>query len=120
MVRLEIVGNVSLEEDLMDSLKEANLDFYYTSFSQVKGKGEQGQKRSDGIWPEENFLMIAYLGLEEARKICKVVYDVKCRFPKEGLNVFMVEAMQLDEPDRVREAQRKANQSLLELEEERD
>lgn len=114
MVRLEIVSNISLEDELFNALEEASINFYYTKLSGVKGKGDQGERQADSIWPQENFLLIAYLEEAEADKIIEIVYDVKCNFPKEGINVYKVTSIPMEEPERVKIAQENAKKTLLE------
>jgi hypothetical protein len=45
----------------------------------------------DGIWPEENFLLIVYTEDDMAEKIISVVRDLKIDFPDEGIKIFEID-----------------------------
>ena len=57
----------------------------------VYGKGRTNPKMGDGIWPEENFLLIVYTEDDMAEKIISVVRDLKIDFPDEGIKIFEID-----------------------------
>ena len=88
MMRIEIVANHSVEENILEALKDGGVGKYYTKYSNVFGVGSSGPRMGDAVWPEENFAMIIWCEEEEARGIERAVADVKIHFPDEGIKVF--------------------------------
>ena len=88
MMRIEIVANHSVEENILESLKDKGVGKYYTKYSNIYGVGSSGPRMGDAIWPEENFAMVIWCEEEEARGIEQAVADVKKHFPDEGIKVF--------------------------------
>ncbi|GHT79618.1 hypothetical protein FACS1894130_08850 [Spirochaetia bacterium] len=88
MIRLEIVANHSVEEDLLEAFKDAGVGKFYTRYDNVSGVGTSGPRMGDAIWPEVNFSLIIWCELDEARGIAKAVAGVKKHFPDEGIKLF--------------------------------
>jgi len=88
MKRIEIIGNRSIEEDLLDRFQKNNVANYYTKIPVVHGIGSSGQRMGDHIWPEENFMIIIYCSEEEADIIQKSIEEIKEYFHDEGLKMF--------------------------------
>ena len=88
MIRLEIVANHSVEENILDALKDSGVGKYYTKYPGIIGVGTSGPRMGDAIWPEENFAMIIWCDEEEARLIEQAVDGVKKHFPDEGIKLF--------------------------------
>ncbi len=91
MKKLEIIANKSVEEDLFDRFERRGLKPRYTEIPVVYGEGRTNPKKGDGIWPEENFLLIIYTEDDMAEKIISVVRDLKIDFPDEGIKIFEIE-----------------------------
>ena len=91
MKKLEIIANKSVEEDLFDRFERNGLNPRYTEIPVVYGKGRTNPKMGDGIWPEENFLLIIYTEDDMAEKIISVVRDLKIDFPDEGIKIFEID-----------------------------
>ena len=91
MKKLEIIANKSVEEDLFDRFERRGLKPRYTEIPVVYGEGRTNSKKGDGIWPEENFLLIIYTEDDMAEKIISVVRDLKIDFPDEGIKIFEIE-----------------------------
>lgn len=91
MVRVEIIANKSVQEDLIDVLEAAVPGIYYTIFPEVRGKGRQGTRKGDDIWPELNCMVLVFCGKETAERIEKAVCHVKDAFPREGIKLFLSE-----------------------------
>ena len=89
-LRVEIIGNRSIQEDLFEALDKSKIESCYTMITEALGDGRSGPKQGDSIWPEENFILIIYCDKKAALKIRKVVDDVKEHFPSEGLKMFTV------------------------------
>ena len=88
MIRLEIIANHSVEENILDALKYEDVGKYYTKYPDIYGVGSSGPRMGDAVWPEVNFAMIIWCEEEEARGIEKAVTFVKKRFPDEGIKLF--------------------------------
>ena len=88
MIRVEIIANHSVEENILDALKYEGVGKYYTKFPSIFGVGTSGPRMGDAIWPEENFAMVIWCDEEEARGIQRAVEFVKNKFPDEGIKLF--------------------------------
>jgi len=88
MIRIEIIANHSVEENILDALKFEGVGKYYTRFPSIFGVGSAGPRMGDAIWPEENFALVIWCEEEEARKVQNAVNFVKERFPDEGIKLF--------------------------------
>ena len=87
-MRLEIIANHSVEENILESLKDHAVGKYYTLFPNVNGVGKCGPRMGDSIWPEQNFALVIWCEKEEAAEIQKAVTEVKEKYPDEGIKVF--------------------------------
>ena len=96
MIRVEIIANQSVEDDIKENLHGYLPDLEYTVIPGVQGKGKSSSKLGDATWPELNFLLFSYVDEETAKKIKTVIDAVKKKFPKEGINVFFTEALEFN------------------------
>lgn len=90
MRRVELIANRSVEEDLMDAFASAGVFKKYTKFPVVHGVGSSGPRMGDGVWPEENFVLLCYCDDGEASRIAETVAGVKVHFPDEGIKLFVM------------------------------
>jgi hypothetical protein len=88
MYRIEIIANRSVEENLLDALKDEGAGKFYTKYPNALGVGASGPRMGDAIWPEENFVMVVWCEEDEARAIARAVARVKEHFPGEGVKLF--------------------------------
>ena len=88
MMRLEIIANHSVEENIHEALKFEGVGKCYTKFPGIIGVGSSGPRMGDSIWPEENFALVIWCEEEEARGIERAVAFVKTKFPDEGIKLF--------------------------------
>jgi hypothetical protein len=88
MMRIEIIANHSVEENIIEAFVEAGVAKHYTRYPSVMGVGRSGPKMGDAIWPEENFALVIWCEDEEARTIERALASVKERFPDEGIKIF--------------------------------
>jgi hypothetical protein len=88
MIRLEIIANNSVEENILEAFADAGVGKYYTKIPGVHGVGTSGPRMGDAIWPEENLILIIWCETEEARIIEQALLKVKERFPDEGVRIF--------------------------------
>ncbi|GHV84928.1 hypothetical protein AGMMS50230_05360 [Spirochaetia bacterium] len=88
MQRVEIVANHSVEENVLEALKDKGLGKYYTLFPNVTGVGTSGPRMGDAIWPEQNFALVIWCEKAEAKGIVKALAEVKEKYPDEGIKIF--------------------------------
>ena len=91
MRRIEIIANHSVEENVLESLKEHGVGKYYTLYPNVTGVGSCGPRMGDAVWPELNLALVIWCEEEEARGIALAIEDVKKKYPDEGIKIFGVE-----------------------------
>jgi len=97
MIRLEIIANHSVEENMLDALKYEGVGKYYTKYPTIYGIGTSGPRMGDSIWPEENFALVIWCDEEEAKGIERAVAFVKKKFPDEGVKLFGMPEAKNDE-----------------------
>ena len=88
MIRLEVIANHSVEENILEALQKGGVGKYYTKYPTIFGVGSSGPRMGDAIWPEENFALIFWCEESEALGIQEVVAEVKKDYPDEGIKVF--------------------------------
>ena len=88
MIRVEIIANQSVEENILDAFKYEGVGKYYTKYSNIYGVGTSGPRMGDAVWPEENFALVIWCEEEEVRGIVRAVEFVKKKFPGEGIKIF--------------------------------
>jgi hypothetical protein len=98
MIRIEIVANHSVEENILDALKDHGVGKFYTRYPNLHGIGSAGPHMGDAIWPEENFAMVVWCEDEEARGIEQAIARVKEQFPNEGVKLFGLPAPEAPSP----------------------
>ena len=92
MIRIEIIANHSVEENILEALAGENAGKYYTKYPGILGVGSAGPRMGDAIWPEENFGLVIWCEDEEAAAIERAVAKVKEQFPGEGIKMFCLSA----------------------------
>jgi hypothetical protein len=98
MIRIEIVANHSVEENILEALANEGAGKYYTRYPSVLGVGSSGPRMGDAIWPEENFALVVWCEEAEALAISRAVSLVKERFPGEGIKIFGLPEAPPEEP----------------------
>ena len=88
MQRIEIIANHSVEENILEALKEHGVGKYYTFYPNIHGVGTCGPHMGDAVWPEENFAIVIWCEKKEAREIGEAIAGVKEKYPDEGIKVF--------------------------------
>jgi hypothetical protein len=92
MLRIEIIANHSVEENILEAFSREGVGKFYTKYSSVFGVGSSGPRMGDAVWPEENFSLVIWCEEDEARGIARAVAEVKEQFPDEGIRVFGIPA----------------------------
>ncbi len=90
MKRIEVIANRSVQDEVIDGLESAIPDFFYTLVPVVHGRGRQRRRLGTPTWPEENFLIIAYVDDEASRTVEAVMAGIKARFPSDGIKLFIL------------------------------
>ena len=93
MKRMELIANRSVEKEIIEALENEIQNFYYTLLPEIFGRGKKQYRLGTAIWPETNFLLIAYLDDQNAAKALNIVRQVKEQFPEEGIKLFMMDAV---------------------------
>ncbi|WPM06154.1 PG0541 family transporter-associated protein [Borreliella sinica] len=93
--RIEIISNLSLELDVFECMEkieqELGESIYYSKMGNVYGKGKKGEKHGNGVWPEENFILIIYTSSKSiVNRLKNVVDDLNRFYPTEGINFFVL------------------------------
>ncbi|MDR0707096.1 MAG: hypothetical protein LBF60_04365 [Treponema sp.] len=88
MIRIEIIANHSVEENILEAFQHEKAAAYYTRFPGVFGVGASGPRMGDAVWPEENFVIVVWCEEAEAGRIERAVASVKKHFPDEGIKLF--------------------------------
>ncbi len=94
MYRVEIIANQSVQEDIAEAIDACELEMNYSFFPAVQGKGGQQKRLGDDTWPELNCLYILYVQAEALDALRRIVADIKTRFPRDGIKLFAVPAIE--------------------------
>lgn len=95
LLRVEIIANRSIEEDMHDAFDRNEVVQHYTKQPVVHGVGTSGPRMGDHIWPEENFVLTTYCSEAELEKIVTVVRELKDFFCNEGIKIFASDAREI-------------------------
>jgi hypothetical protein len=90
MIRIEIIANHSVEENILEAFAKENVGKFYSKIPNVLGIGSAGPRMGDAVWPEENFALVIWCEEEEALVIKNAITKVKGKFPGEGIKLFGV------------------------------
>lgn len=93
MIKVEIISNQSVMDDVIDLLEEQISDIEYTIIPGVQGKGLHSKKLGDTVWPELNFYLFSFIPEDKVDVIKAIVEELKTRFPKEGISAFYSKAL---------------------------
>ncbi len=89
--RIEIIANQSVQEDITELLEEEIPEIQYTVIPTVQGRGTHSKKLGSTTWPEQNFVLFAYLSKNDAKKAKAIIAAVKQKFAGEGITFFCVQ-----------------------------
>ncbi|HCC37976.1 MAG TPA: hypothetical protein DEQ14_10375 [Treponema sp.] len=88
MIRIEIIANHSVEENILEALRAEGAGKYYTKYPGILGVGSSGPRMGDAVWPEENFALVIWCEEDEVKAIERAVAKIKEQFPDEGIKIF--------------------------------
>ncbi|POQ98804.1 hypothetical protein AU468_12250 [Alkalispirochaeta sphaeroplastigenens] len=87
-LRVEIILNQAVEEDLLERFQTHRAGRAFTRLCPVFGRGSSGERRGDQVWPEENVLILIYCDRDEKDRLVRAVREVKGLYPDEGIKLF--------------------------------
>ena len=93
--RIEIVSNQSVQDEIIELIEQEIPEIEYTLIPTVQGRGRSSKKLGDTTWPEQNFVLFAYVEKEVALKVKAIFSAVKKKFPTEGITLFCTEEVEL-------------------------
>lgn len=93
--RIEIIANQSVQEDITELLEEELPEIQYTVIPTVQGRGAHSKKLGSTTWPEQNFVLFAYLSKGDAKKARDIISAIKQKFSGEGISFFCVQEADL-------------------------
>ena len=93
MKRIELIANRSVEREIIEALEEHIEEFYYTLIPQLHGRGKTQYRLGTATWPEMNFMLISFLDDPDASIAVNIIKEVKERFPREGIKLFIMEVV---------------------------
>jgi hypothetical protein len=108
VIRVEIIANHSVEENILEALKDEGVGKFYTKYPGVFGVGSAGPRMGDAIWPEENFVLVIWCEEDEVQAIERVVAKIKAQFPDEGVKLFVMRPAVCDSAQAVKPAENQA------------
>ncbi|MBR7063889.1 MAG: efflux RND transporter permease subunit [Treponema sp.] len=88
---IEIVANQSVEEEIITLLEKELPDIHYTIIPVVSGRGGDDYKLGTTTWPEQNFMLHAYIDKKEVPIVRAAIHSLKQKFAKEGIKLFVRE-----------------------------
>lgn len=90
MIRIEIVANQSVEEQIKNNLEAVIPNFYYTTIPLAYGRGKNSRKLGTTTWPETNFILLSYCDEKFETDIRTVIEYIKSKFPADGIKLFII------------------------------
>ena len=93
--RIEIVSNQSVQDEIIELMEQEIPEIEYTLIPTVQGRGRYSKKLGDTTWPEQNFVLFAYVEKEVALKVKAIISAVKKKFPTEVITLFCTEEVEL-------------------------
>lgn len=90
MIRVEIIANQSVHEEIIKNMEAVVPDFCYSLIPLVYGRGKKSYKLGTTTWPETNFILIAYCPETAETDIQTVIEYEKKKFPDEGIKIFVL------------------------------
>ena len=93
MKRMELIANKSVENEIIEALEKNIEGFYYTLIPELHGRGKNKYCLGTATWPELNFMLISFLEDPDAVKAENIIHEIKKSFPREGIKLFMMEAV---------------------------
>ncbi|MEA5031447.1 MAG: hypothetical protein VB025_04810 [Sphaerochaeta sp.] len=90
MKRVEIMAAQAVQQDILDAFEIYGVPPHYTIIPTAHGSGDTAPKLGDGVWPEENFILITYCDGEVVERIERSLELVKKKYDHEGIGFFVM------------------------------
>ena len=90
MIRIEIIANQSVEDEIIENFEQVIPGFLYTVIPLVNGRGKQTYKLGTVTWPETNFILISYADDNVESTVSHIIRYIKLKFPGEGIKLFVI------------------------------
>ena len=84
-----------MQDEIIELMEQEIPEIEYTLIPTVQGRGRSSKKLGDTTWPEQNFVLFAYVEKEVALKVKAIISAVKKKFPTEGITLFCTEEVEL-------------------------
>jgi len=94
MLRIEIIGDATLEEEVRKGLGRIRKGLGHSSIYPVSGQGVKGGRFGANVWPEENTLFLMYLPEEDLEKVQLLISTIRSQYPHNGLAAFVLPGAQ--------------------------
>ncbi len=94
MIRIEVIANQAIEEDVIAALTASKIGDCFTYIAPVYGRGRNGRREGSAVWPEENVIFIVYTDEEKKDDFLICLKKIKTDFPDEGLQCFITDNAQ--------------------------
>jgi len=89
MIKVEIINNKAIEEDIIEVLEDHGYGENFTYISPVYGRGQHGRRERSAVWPEENVLFHIEVVEEDLQGLSEALKELKQRFPREGMRCYI-------------------------------
>jgi len=97
MVRVEIIGNQILLQELLDVIEEKLPQQWYTVLPVLFAKGKKGKANGDGVWMETNFVCLMFVKkIEDVSALQSICTAIKKHNTKNSLTIFTSEVVFVD------------------------
>jgi hypothetical protein len=90
MRRVEIMAAQAVQEDILDAFQLYEVPEHYTIIPAAHGRGNTNPKLGNGVWPEENCIIIVYCDEVVVQKIELAIELVKRKYDHEGIGFFVL------------------------------
>jgi hypothetical protein len=85
-----LVFNSSIEEEIMEALKEGGMSCY-TKITDVQGVGKESEPRLDShVWPGTNTMLLVCTDAERRPGLVEAIRSVRAKHKEEGVRGFIL------------------------------
>lgn len=94
MIRIEIIANQAIEEDIIETLSLNGFGENFTYINHVYGRGGHGRREGSAIWPEENVIFIVMTEEDRLDSLLAELQKIKNEFIMEGMQCYIQKDVQ--------------------------
>jgi len=92
MKRMELIADRTIENEIINTLRDNINGFYYSLLPQIPGNEKPDYSSKKGIWTNLHFLLISFLEDDEAYKAKIIINDFIQQFPNEKIKLYLMDA----------------------------